>query len=87
MAFCRRILQSRKYVQVNEDRERERSLIEIPERYEFIYSLVNNSDTSIENYVDEINVRKEYLQELDEGTNFSALLLSNQIATIDVKTV
>ena len=74
-------------IRSSERRQRERSLIEIPERYEFIYSLVNNSDTSIENYVDEINVRKEYLQELDEGTNFSALLLSNQIATIDVKTV
>ena len=60
---------------------------EIPSRYDYIFSLVNNTDSSIEDYVDEINVEEGLRLDLQDGTNFSSLLLSNQMGTMEFKTV
>ena len=60
---------------------------EIPSRYDYIYSLVNNTDSSVEDYVDEINVEEGLRLDLQDGTNFSSLLLSNQMGTMDFRTV
>ena len=62
-------------------------IAEVRERYDYIYSLVNSADESIDAYIDEINVQEEYLLELQDKTNFSSLLLSNQLGTMDFRTV
>ena len=62
-------------------------ITEVRERYDYIYSLVNSAGENIDDYVDEINVQEEYLLELQDKTNFSSLLLSNQLGTMDFRTV
>ena len=62
-------------------------IAEVRERYDYIYSLVNSANENIDEYVDEINVKEEYLLELQDKTNFSSLLLSNQLGTMDFRTV
>ena len=62
-------------------------ITEVRERYDYIYSLVNSTDENIDDYVDGINVEEEYLLELQDKTNFSSLLLSNQLGTMDFRTV
>ena len=62
-------------------------IAEVRERYDYIYSLVNSAGENIDEYVDEINVKEEYLLELQDKTNFSSLLLSNQLGTMDFRTV
>ena len=62
-------------------------IAEVRERYDYIYSLVNSAGENIDDYVDEINVQEEYLLELQDKTNFSSLLLSNQLGTMDFRTV
>ena len=62
-------------------------ITEVRERYDYIYSLVNSANENIDEYVDKINVKEEYLLELQDKTNFSSLLLSNQLGTMDFRTV
>ena len=62
-------------------------IAEVRERYDYIYSLVNSADENIDDYVDEINVQEDYLLKLQDKTNFSPLLLSNQLGTMDFRTV
>ena len=62
-------------------------ITEVRERYDYIYSLVNSANENIDDYIDEINVQEDYLLKLQDKTNFSSLLLSNQLGTMDFKTV
>ena len=62
-------------------------ITEVRERYDYIYSLVNSADENIDDYINEINVQEDYLLELQDKTNFSSLLLSNQLGTMDFMTV